>query len=533
MDGAVGVGFGFALADAVDGIQRGDEHGATMRAFDTLQAARDAIRGKQISAVDLAHRALERIQGIDPSIGAFLSVAADHALAQARQVDSGQRGGPLAGVPIALKDNLCTSFGTTTCASKMLANFRAPYDATVVRKLDEAGAVLIGKTNLDEFAMGSSSENSAMGPTRNPWDPRCVAGGSSGGSAAALAAGMCFAAIGSDTGGSIRQPASMCGLVGLKPTYGAVSRYGLIAYASSLDQVGPLTWTVGDAAVLMNIIAGHDPRDTTSVMREVPDHAADLDHPVGRLRIGIAREFSRQEGVDPAVSGAVEAALKFYESQGAELVEVSLPHTEYGIAAYYVIGPCEASSNLARYDGVHFGHRTSEPVQDIAQLFAKSRAEAFGDEVKRRIMIGTYALSSGYHEAYYVRATKVRRLIKQDFDAAFKQCDVILSPTSPTPAFVLGEKAANPLAMYLSDFFTVTSNIAGIPAISIPCGFTTDQRPLPIGLQLLGPEFSEPRLLRIARMYESATDWHRRRPEPLSHAQAFSHAQASSHTQAS
>ncbi len=482
---------------------------------DTLIAARDAIADKRISAVELTRFSLDRIERLNGVLNAFNSVTAEIALEQAAAVDAGERTGPLAGVPIALKDNLCTTFGTTTCSSRMLANFRSPYEATVVRRLADAGAVFVGKTNLDEFAMGSSTENSAFGPTRNPWDTDRVPGGSSGGSAAALAAGMCRASIGSDTGGSIRQPASLCGLVGLKPTYGRVSRYGLVAFASSLDQIGPFGWTVADAALLMNVIAGHDPKDSTSVPLAVPDHLADLDKPVENLRIGVAREFTGQTGVDPAVARAIESALEVYRSLGAEIVEVSLPHTPYGIAAYYVIAPCEASSNLARYDGVHFGHRTAEPVSNIIEMFSKSRAEGFGDEVQRRIMIGAYALSSGYHDAYYVRATQVRRLIKQDFDNAFQACDAIVSPTSPTAAFKIGEKSADPLRMYLSDVFTVTCNIAGIPGISIPAGFTDGEKPLPIGLQLLGPNFSEPRLLRIAQMFQSATDFHRRRPKEL------------------
>jgi aspartyl-tRNA(Asn)/glutamyl-tRNA(Gln) amidotransferase subunit A len=480
---------------------------------DTALAARDAIRGKAISAVELTRAMLARVERDDPTLGAFVSTDGQRAIEQAQLVDAGMRSGPLAGVPIAIKDNLCTSFGTTTCASKMLASFRAPYDATVVRRLEDAGAIILGKTNLDEFAMGSSTENSALRPTRNPWDASRVPGGSSGGSAAALAAGMCAASIGSDTGGSIRQPASFCGLVGLKPTYGRVSRYGLVAFASSLDQVGPFGRTVADAALLLGVIAGPDPRDSTCVRDcEVPDYLARLDQPVNGLRIGLPKEYMHVEGLDPQVKQAVDAAVKTYQSRGAELVEVSLPHTKYGIAAYYVIAPCEASSNLARYDGVHFGHRTKEPVKDIVELFSKSRAEGFGDEVKRRIMIGTYALSSGYYDAYYVRALQVRRLIKQDFDAAFERCDVVLSPTAPTPAFRIGEKSSDPLSMYLTDVFTVTCNIAGIPGVSIPCGFTSGDKPLPIGLQLLAPAFAEEKLLRIARMYEAATDWHTRRP---------------------
>ena len=482
-------------------------------AFDTLLAARDAIRDRKISSVELTTQALARIEALEPRILAFNSLYADRALTQARAVDDGQRSGPLAGVPIAIKDNLCTRYGTTTCSSKMLANFRAPYDATVVKMLEAAGAVIVGKTNLDEFAMGSSTENSAFKTTRNPWDTSRVPGGSSGGSAAALAAGMCCASLGSDTGGSIRQPAALCGLVGLKPTYGRVSRYGLVAFASSLDQIGPFGWTVADAALLLNVISGHDPKDSTSVPTAVPDYLANLNQPVKGLRIGIAKEFELTAGMDPQVKAAVDTAIAQYKSMGATIVDVSLPHTEYGIAAYYVIAPCEASSNLARYDGVHFGHRTKEPVENIIELFSKSRAEGFGEEVQRRIMIGTYALSSGYYDAYYVRALQAKTLIKRDFDQAFEKCDAILCPTTPTPAFKAGEKTGDPLQMYLCDVFTVTCNIAGIAGLSMPCGFTSGDQPLPIGMQLLGPTFSEEKLLRIARMYEAATEWNTRRPK--------------------
>jgi aspartyl-tRNA(Asn)/glutamyl-tRNA(Gln) amidotransferase subunit A len=483
-----------------------------MLTHDPLLTARDAIRSKAVSSVELAKEALSQIERIDPAVQAFNSVWAERALERARHIDQVGHAGELAGVPIAIKDNLCTSSGTTTCSSRMLQNFRSPYDATVVRKLESAGAVIVGKTNMDEFAMGSSTENSAFSKTRNPWDEQKVPGGSSGGSAAALAAGMCCASIGSDTGGSIRQPASFCGLVGLKPTYGRVSRYGLVAFASSLDQIGPFGWTVADCALLMNVISGHDRKDSTSVPGDVPDHLASIQQPITNLRIGIARQHTAQGGVDPQVDAAVKAALETYRQLGAEIVDVTLPHTDYGVAAYYVIAPCEASSNLARYDGVHFGHRTREPVSDIVELFSKSRAEGFGEEVKRRIMIGTYALSSGYYDAYYVRALQIRTLIRRDFDDAFRQCDVILSPTAPTPAFGIGEKTSDPLAMYLNDVFTVTSNIAGNASISVPCGFTKGDNPLPIGLQLTGPNFSEPLLLRIARMYERETDWHTRRP---------------------
>jgi aspartyl-tRNA(Asn)/glutamyl-tRNA(Gln) amidotransferase subunit A len=479
---------------------------------DTLTQARDAIAKREVSAVDLTRQALDRIEKLDPQILAYNSTFPDRAIEQAKQVDDGKRTGPLAGVPIALKDNLCMSHGTTTCSSKILQNFRAPYDATVVKRLEAAGAVILGKTNLDEFAMGSSTENSAFKTTRNPWDQTRVPGGSSGGSAAAVAAGMCCASLGSDTGGSIRQPAALCGVVGLKPTYGRVSRYGLVAFASSLDQIGPFGWTVADVAAIMNVISGADPKDSTCTPEPVPDHLKDLDTPIKGLRIGIAKEYNLADGMDPQVQGAVESAIAEYRKQGAQIVDVSLPHTEYGIAAYYVIAPCEASSNLARYDGVHFGHRTRERVNDIIELFSKSRAEGFGPEVQRRIMIGTYALASGYYDAYYLQALKMRTLIKRDFDEAFAKCDLILCPTSPEPAFKAGEKTGDPLSMYLCDVFTVTCNIAGIAGISLPCGFTTGEKPLPIGLQLLGPTFSEPLLLRAARMYERATDWHTRRP---------------------
>lgn len=475
--------------------------------------ARKALENKQISAADLTQSLLDQIAAHNPRLNAYNSIHADRALQVAKECDEGKRSGALAGVPIAVKDNLCTSHGTTTCSSNMLKDFHAPYDATVIQKLEASGAVILGKTNLDEFAMGSSTENSAFGPSRNPWDDTRIPGGSSGGSAVATAAGLCCGSLGSDTGGSIRQPAAMCGLVGIKPTYGRVSRYGLVAYGSSLDQIGPITRTVADSALILNVIAGHDPRDSTSAERDVPDYLANLEEPIKGLRIGIAKEYQLDQGLDPRVQQAIEDAIATYKSLGAEIVDISLPHTEYGIAAYYVIAPCEASSNLARYDGVHFGHRTKEDVKDIVELFSKSRAEGFGEEVQRRIMIGTYALSSGYYDAYYLQALKVRRKIKEDFDRAFEKCDVIACPTSPTPAFKIGEKSGDPLQMYLMDVFTVTANIAGIPGISLPCGFTTDAKPLPIGLQLLGPHFSEEKLLRIARMYERETVWHTRRPQ--------------------
>ena len=474
---------------------------------------RNKIAAGEITASAAAEACLSAISRSDSQLHAYNAVFADRAMERAAFIDkakaAGQSLGLLAGVPIAIKDNLCTTFGATTCSSKMLRNFHSPYDATVVNKLEAAGAVIIGKTNLDEFAMGSSTENSAFGPTRNPWNPQCVPGGSSGGSAAATAARLCAAALGSDTGGSIRQPASLCGIVGLKPTYGLVSRYGLVAFASSLDQIGPMARTVEDAALLLQVIAGHDPLDSTSWPEPVPDYLSDLDKPLQGMRIGLPAEFSGA-GIEPEVSNAIAAAVEFYRSQGATVVPVNLPHTKYGIAAYYVIAPAEASSNLSRYDGVHYGHRTAKP-ENLFDLYAASRAEGFGPEVQRRIMLGTYALSSGYYDAYYLRALRVRHLIKRDFDQAFEKCDFIACPTSPTVAFELGAKSGDPLQMYLCDVFTVTCNIAGIPGMNIPCGFSRSG--LPIGLQILGPTFSEQRMLRMARMYEKHHDWHTREPK--------------------
>jgi aspartyl-tRNA(Asn)/glutamyl-tRNA(Gln) amidotransferase subunit A len=485
-----------------------------MLEFDSVIAARNAVRQKRTSAQQLARAALDRITQLEPTLHAFNSIWHDEALAQARRIDAGEHGdGALLGVPIALKDNICTKHGTTTCSSRMLANFRSPYDAAVTEKLLRAGAVIVGKTNLDEFAMGSSTENSATGPTRNPWDPSRVPGGSSGGSAAAVAGGMVLAALGSDTGGSIRQPAALCGIVGLKPTYGRVSRYGLVAFASSLDQIGPLARTVEDAALLLSVISGHDQRDSTSAPDDVPDFTKDLDQPLASSRIGIVKQYALEQGIDPQVQHAFDEAIDVYRKLGAQIVELSLPMTQFAIAAYYIIAPCEASSNLARYDGIHFGHRTDKAAADIVELVSLTRAEGFGDEVKRRIMIGTHALSSGYYDAYYLRALKIRTLIHREFEDAFKQCDAIICPTSPTAAFTIGDKSGDPMQMYLSDIFTVTANIAGIPGISIPCGFTRDPKPLPIGLQLLGPASGEQRLLRLARMYEKQTSWSRQIPQ--------------------
>ncbi len=481
----------------------------------TLSAAasstlRDLASGA-VTSTQLVTQLLARIEAEDGAIGAFLEVDREGALAQAAAVDDRrQRGEPLgalAGVPVAIKDVLCVQGWTTSCASRMLAGFRPPYDAHVVQRLREADAVLIGRNNMDEFAMGSSCESSAYQLTRNPWDHARTPGGSSGGSAAAVAAGMAPLSLGSDTGGSIRQPASFCGVVGVKPTYGRVSRYGLVAFASSLDQVGPFATCVTDAALLMEVIAGHDPRDSTSVHRPVPHYSATVEQPLEGLRIGLVREHFG-EGLHADVEQAVRGAIDVYRRLGAEVVEVSLPHQKYCVAVYYLVAPSEASSNLARFDGVHYGHRTAAPA-DLSDLYAASRGEGFGPEVKRRIMLGTYALSSGYYDAYYNKALKVRRLIREDFDAAFGKVDLIAGPVAPRPAFRIGELVDDPLAMYLNDIYTLSANLAGIPGVSIPCGFSREG--LPIGLQLLAPTFEEDRLLRAARMHERETDWHTRR----------------------
>ncbi len=475
---------------------------------------RDKIAAGQISSVDVTKTVFERIEKLDSTIGAYISTYKDQALNTAADVDkriaTGKLVGQLAGVPVAIKDNMCTTFGATTCASKILENFHAPYNATAVQKLIDADAVIIGKTNLDEFAMGSSTENSGLQKTVNPWDTTRVTGGSSGGSAAAVAGRLCFAALGSDTGGSIRQPASFCGVVGLKPTYGRVSRYGLVAYGSSLDQIGSLTQTVTDTALMLNVIAGHDPADSTSINEEVApvcDYLDKLDEPLEKLKIAIAPQINA--GADEQVQKALNETIDVYKKLGAEIIEVNMPHLDYAIAAYYVIATAEASSNLARYDGVHYGHR-SKNANDYIEVYTKSRAEAFGQEVKRRIMLGTYALSSGYYDAYYLKALKVRNLIRGDFTSAFGKCDCIMMPVAPTTAFKIGEKVNDPLQMYLSDIYTISANLAGIPGISIPCGFDTNN--LPIGLQILSPAFSEAKLLKIARMFESQTDWHTKEP---------------------
>jgi aspartyl-tRNA(Asn)/glutamyl-tRNA(Gln) amidotransferase subunit A len=478
----------------------------------TLHQARERLERREITAAALTEALLARIAKIDPQVRAFITVAADSALAEARTADQALAdgsAGPLTGIPLAVKDLICTRGLRTTCASRILENFVPPYDAEVIRRLKAAGAILLGKLNMDEFAMGSSTENSGFFPTHNPWDLSRIPGGSSGGSAAAVAAGMCLGALGSDTGGSIRQPAAHCGVVGLKPTYGRVSRYGLVAFASSLDQIGPLAKDVTDAALLLNAIAGHDPRDATAVPEAVPDYTAFLQKGLGGVTVGIPREYQAAAGLDPEVAAAVEKAVALLRDLGAQCVDVSLPHAAYAVAAYYVIAPSEASSNLARYDGVKYGFRDTGKT-DLMEMYRSTRSRGFGREVKRRIIIGTYCLSAGYYDAYYGKASQVRTLIRGDFEAAFKNCDVLISPVAPTPAFKIGEKIDDPLTMYLSDMFTLSANLAGIPGMSIPCGFS--EAGLPIGLQLLGPHFSEGRLFRVAYNFEQATDHHRRRP---------------------
>lgn len=474
---------------------------------------RQALDAKKISAVELTKASLAKIDSLK-AINAFITVCADEAIKEAECADAGIKNGagkdkPLLGIPVAVKDMILTKGVKTTAGSKILHNFIPPYDATVTRKLRDAGAVIVGKTNLDEFAMGSSNETSYFGAVQNPWNPAYVPGGSSGGSAAAVAARIAPLSLGTDTGGSIRQPASLCGIVGIKPTYGRVSRYGVVAYASSLDQVGPFATTVRDAALITQVLSGKDPQDSTSVEDKVPDFVAACDRGIKGLRIGIPKEYFI-EGLHPEVEKSVRDALATLEKMGAKLVPVSLPHTELALPTYYIIAPAEASSNLARYDGVRYGYRT-EKVSDLMEMYCHTRAEGFGDEVKRRIMIGSYVLSSGYYDAYYIRAQKVRALIAKDFKDAFSNhCDVIACPASPTTAFKIGEKTEDPLAMYLSDVFTIPVNLAGLPGMSIPCGI--DNKGLPIGLQLIGRPFDEETLFAAAQSYEGATDWAKRLP---------------------
>jgi aspartyl-tRNA(Asn)/glutamyl-tRNA(Gln) amidotransferase subunit A len=471
------------------------------------------LRRREVSAREVVDALRARIEAVDGEIGAYLSLDLE---AAAKETEKANVDLPLGGVPLAIKDIINVMGQPCTCGSKILQGYLATYDATVIQRLRAAGAIPFGKTNLDEFAMGSSTENSAVKLTRNPWDLSRVPGGSSGGSAAAVAADAAFGALGSDTGGSIRQPAALSGVVGFKPTYGRVSRFGLVAFASSLDQVGPLTKTVRDAALMMNAIAGHDAQDSTSLNELVPDYTAKLGNDLRGVRLGVPKEYMI-EGIDPQVKAAISVAVKQMNSLGAEIIDVSLPHTDYAVAVYYILATAEASANLARFDGVRYGYRAENP-RDVLDLYGRTREEGFGSEVKRRIILGTYVLSSGYYDAYYLRAQKVRELIRQDFAKAFEKVDALISPTSPVPAFKLGERTADPLQMYLADIFTIAANLAGICGISVPCGFAdVEGHRLPIGLQLLGKPLDEARILQIAHAYEQSTDWHKARP-PIANA---------------
>ncbi len=481
----------------------------------TAHELHDKLKAREITAVELTESVYKRIESVEPHVKGYLTLTKEIALAQANAADIGFQNGdempPLAGIPIAIKDVICTKDVRTTCASKILSNFVPPYDATVMTKLHQQGVVMVGKTNMDEFAMGSSTENSAYQITHNPWDLETIPGGSSGGSAAVVSADTAICSLGSDTGGSIRQPAALCGVVGMKPTYGRISRYGLIAFASSLDQIGPFTKDVTDCALILNALCGNDEMDSTSVDVPVPDFTQSLINDVQSLRIGVPKEYFT-EGLDTEVADQVYAAIAALEKQGASVQEISLPHTEYAIATYYIIAPAEASANLARYDGVRYGYRTEEPA-DLINMYKKTRSEGFGQEVKRRIMLGTFALSAGYQDAYYRKAQKARTLIKSDFDAAFEKVDVIATPTSPTPAFKIGERTADPLQMYLCDVMTTPASHAGLPGISVPCGFVKNG--LPVGLQLLTAPFAEETLLRVAYTFEQNTDHHLQKPEIL------------------
>ncbi|MEH6388683.1 MULTISPECIES: Asp-tRNA(Asn)/Glu-tRNA(Gln) amidotransferase subunit GatA [Pseudomonas] len=477
----------------------------------SLAELSQALQSKSISSVELTQHYLDRIARFDSTLNSYITVTPELALEQARAADArlaAGNAGPLTGIPLAHKDLFCTQGVRTSCGSKMLDNFIAPYESTVTSRFLDAGTVMLGKTNMDEFAMGSSSESSYYGPTRNPWDTDRVPGGSSGGSASAVAARLCAAATGTDTGGSIRQPAGFTALTGLKPTYGRVSRWGMIAYASSLDQGGPMARTAEDCALMMQVMAGFDEKDSTSVDEPVADYSASLNDSLKGLRIGLPKEYFAG-GLDAATAEAIQQAVKEFEALGAEIREISLPNAELAIPAYYVIAPAEASSNLSRFDGVRFGYRCENPA-DLTDLYKRSRSEGFGNEVKRRIMVGAYALSAGYYDAYYLKAQKIRRLIKTDFMAAYEQVDVILCPTSPTPAFRIGEKIDDPVSLYLTDIYTITANLAGVPGIALPAGFANG---LPLGMQLLGPYFSEARLLNIAHQYQQVTDWHTRAPQ--------------------
>ena len=477
----------------------------------TIRQAQDLLERGEVSSVELTQSVLDRIVALDNEIRAYLTLTPESALEQAGEADARRAGGArpsaLLGIPVAIKDLICVEGVPNTCGSRILENYVPPFSATAVEKLRQAGAVILGKTNTDEFAMGSSTENSAFFPTRNPWDLSRVPGGSSGGSAAAVAAGMAFGALGSDTGGSVRQPASYCGVVGIKPTYGRISRWGLVAFASSLDQIGCFARTASDAALLLETIAGYDPRDSTSVEAPVPEYGVSLTGEVRGLRIGVPREYLL-EGMQPEVESAVRTSLETLASLGAEIVEVSLPHTEYALPVYYLIAPAEASANLARYDGLRYG--LSSPGTDLWDSYRQTRGQGFGPEVKRRIMLGTYALSTGYYDAYYLKASQVRTLIRRDFDRALEQCDVLVAPTAPTTAFKLGEKLDDPLQMYLQDIFTLALSLAGLGGLSVPCGF--DAEGLPIGLQIMGGAFDEATILQVAHAYQEVTDWHTRRP---------------------
>ena len=479
----------------------------------TIKELHQQLVKKERSAVEITQEALHRIESVEPKVKAFITVTAESALAQAKQVDEkiaqGTEIGLLEGIPVGIKDNMCTEGIKTTCASQILANFVPPYESTATQKLKEAGAICVGKTNLDEFAMGGSTENSAMQNTANPWDTTRVPGGSSGGSAAAVAAGECVVSLGSDTGGSIRQPASFCGLVGLKPTYGLVSRFGLVAFGSSLDQIGPFARNVEDSAILLGAIAGYDRNDSTSLKVDIPDYTQYLQPELKKgLKVGVIKE-TFGEGLEPTVEAKVRNAIAKLEEMGAEIKEISCPRFRYGVPAYYIIAPSEASANLARYDAVRYGMR--EDAENLLEMYTKTRATGFGDEVKRRIMIGTYTLSAGYYDAYYLKAQKVRTLIKQDFEAAFADVDVLVSPTAPTTAFKIGEKDADPLSMYLLDLMTIPVNLAGLPGMSVPCGF--DSNGLPVGLQLIGNVLREDVLFQTAYAYEQATEWHKQSPK--------------------
>jgi aspartyl-tRNA(Asn)/glutamyl-tRNA(Gln) amidotransferase subunit A len=478
----------------------------------TVTELSDALAAKKVSSVELTRLYLDRIKGLNGQLNAFITVDEERSLTQARIADqrrSRGEAGALIGVPVAHKDIYCTKGFRTTCGSKMLANFRSPYDAHVIERFNAAGAVLLGKTNMDEFAMGSSNETSHFGPVRNPWDPGRVPGGSSGGSAAAVAARMAPAATGTDTGGSIRQPAALCGISGLKPTYGVVSRYGMIAFASSLDQGGPMAKSAADLALLMNAMAGFDARDSTSLERPAEDYGREMNLELAGLRIGLPREYFA-EGLEPDVRARVTEAVTWFQGQGAKTVEITLPNTALAVPVYYVIAPAEASSNLSRFDGVRYGHRAKD-YADLNDMYRRTRAEGFGTEVKRRIMIGTYVLSHGYYDAYYLQAQKVRRMIAKDFTEAFTRCDLIMGPTSPSTAFALGAKSGDPVQMYLNDIFTIPAPLAGLPGLSIPCGF--DARGLPVGLQIMGNYFAEAKMLGAAHRYQQATDWHLRAPD--------------------